>query len=277
MQTPNTKASAPQPAASAPTLRAENVNFAYAAAPVLSNISIAPRAGEILAIVGPNGSGKSTLLGVLLGSLKPTAGTVYLADKPLAAYPPDAIARAITYVPQRPTVAFGFTVEAVVHMGRWPHRGSIGASGLLGLPGPDDADAVGNALAACDITHLAHRRFRELSGGEQQRTCLARALAQQSPIMLLDEPMNALDLRHELQLSHLLQSLANSGSAIVLVTHDLRLAGSRAQQIAVLDHGKLMALGTPSQVLTPQVLEPIYGVKVQHSPTGLTFTLPSII
>ncbi|NNM85239.1 MAG: ABC transporter ATP-binding protein [Phycisphaerales bacterium] len=277
MQTPDKSPSAPQPTAHTPTLRADNISFAYAATLALSNVSFAPRAGEILAIVGPNGSGKSTLLGVLLGALKPTNGTVYLKDKPLAAYPPDAIARAIAYVPQRPTVAFGFTVEEVVLMGRWPHRGSSGASGLLGLPGPDDAAAVTHALAACDITHLAHRRFRELSGGEQQRACLARALAQQSPIMLLDEPMNALDLRHQLQLSHLLQTLASGGSAIVLVTHDLRLAASLAQQIALMDRGKLKAVGTPSQVLTPQVLEPIYGVKVQQSPAGLTFALPPII
>ncbi len=263
----------PQPNTGAPTLLADKVSFAYKAAPVLQSVCIAPRAGEILAIVGPNGSGKSTLLNVLLGVLKPTAGTVQLADKPLTAYPPDAIARAVSYVPQRPTVAFGFTVEAVVHMGRWPHRGDMGASGLLGLPGPEDHAAVAAALEACDIKHLAHRRFRELSGGEQQRACIARALAQRSPIMLLDEPMNALDLRHQLQLTHLVQQLAQSGTAIVLVTHDLRLAGSVAHRAAVLDGGKLMADGSPVDVLTPEVLEPVYGVRVLRSAGGLMFAL----
>lgn len=235
------------------TLAAANVHFAYdRAAPVLSDFSadLAPR--KITVLLGPNAAGKTTLLRVLLGQLQPSAGAVTLVGKPIADWSSSARAAAMSYVPQRSSVSFAFTVEQVVSLGRFAL--------------PRDPEAIDDAIDRCDLGALRRRVFSELSFGQQQRVLLARALAQSrggGKIMLLDEPGSAMDLRHIHQTMGILVSLAARGMAVLVVLHDLNLAARYADNVWLLDEGRLVAEGPCHDVLRPAVLEPIYGVRLR--------------
>lgn len=243
-------------------IRAENVSFGYdPARPVLHSISLEVRAGELLALVGPNGAGKTTLLNVLSGYLAPASGGVYLRQQPLGGLSRREVAQQIAVVPQRSHAAFAYSVLHVVLMGRHPYKG------FAALDTPEDLQIAAEALALVGLTGFSDRSYDELSGGEQRLVLLARALAQQTPVLLLDEPMAELDLRHQLQILNRMKSLATSGSAVLATFHDLNTAARWSDRIAILDRGNLQACGKPGDTLQLELLQKIYGVPL--SLTGL--------
>ncbi len=227
---------------------------------ILSGIDLEVRAGEVLALVGPNGAGKSTLLSVLSGDLTPAAGTVELDGRPIGSYRPLELARRRAVLSQANVVSFPFRVLEIVQMGRSPW---IRTAELA-----DDQAAVLEAIEATDIAHLLGRRFTTLSGGEQARVSLARVLAQRTPVVFLDEPTASLDLRHQEDVMRLARELAGVGRAVVVVVHDLSLAGAYADRIALLDAGRLDAVGSPAEVMTADRVGRAYGLEVQIHRVG---------
>nr|WP_119695979.1 heme ABC transporter ATP-binding protein [Microbacterium halotolerans] len=237
--------------------------------PILSDVTLDIRYSNVLALVGPNGAGKSTLLGVLTGDVRPSAGEVLLADRPLDAWEPRELSRTRAVLLQDNAVAFSFTARQVVEMGRAPWIGAADAE--------DDERAIVAAMRSADVIPLASRSFPALSGGERARTSLARVLAQDTDILLLDEPTAALDLRHQEEVMRLARRLARGGRAVVVVLHDLSLAGAYADEVAVLDGGTLRAHGVPDEVLDAALIESVYGTPVRVIPdpgTGRPIVLP---
>lgn len=222
---------------------------------VLEDVDLEVRGGEVLALVGPNGAGKSTLLAVLSGELAPEAGAALLDDRPLSSFAPLELARRRAVLTQDNAVSFPFRVREVLEMGRSPWARTPQLE--------DDDRALAEAAERADIADLLDRRFTELSGGERARVSLARVLAQETPIVLLDEPTAALDLRHQEDVLDIARSLAAEGRAVVIVLHDLSLAGAVADRVALLAGGRLDAVGTPAEVLTAERVSRVYGVEVE--------------
>lgn len=243
----------------APILAARDVRFAYRAdAPVLRGVDCSARPGRLLCILGPNGSGKTTLLRCMLGQLALDAGTVTLEDKPIRRYGGAALAKRLAYVPQSPLVAPGYTARQVVQIGRLAH---LGAWGLLGRK---DRRIVDDALERTQTEHLAGRRIEGLSGGEMQRVMIARALAQQPRVCLLDEATSHLDIRHQFGIYELLQRLAREDRmAVVCVSHDINLAARHADDLLLLRDGRPVAAGPTSQTFTAETLRATYDVTVE--------------
>ena len=231
------------------------------------DLDIAP--GELLALVGPNGAGKSTLLGVLSGDLRPAAGEVALDGRPLPAWTHRELARQRSVLLQANQVSFPFTVAEVVEMGRSPWQGRPESE--------EDEEAIAEALRLTDTEHLIGRRFTALSGGERARVSLARVLAQRTPVVLLDEPTAALDLRHQEEVMAIARRLAAAGRTVVTVLHDLSLAAAWADRIAVLSRGELVAAGSPGEVLTAGLIGEVYGLEVHvltDTPDGRPLVVP---
>ncbi|HWP64108.1 MAG TPA: ABC transporter ATP-binding protein [Candidatus Binatia bacterium] len=253
-------ATAPPPAGGrgVPVLALEGVAAAYRQREVLVGIDLAVGAGERVALVGPNGAGKSTLLRVAAGVLLPTAGQVRLLGRPIGELDRVAVARRLAVVPQGASLPFAARVEEVVALGRLPHEHP-----LLGL-GPADRAAVAAAIERVGIGHLVGRDARELSLGERQLVLLALAVAQGSPLLVLDEPTVHLDLRHQVEVMALLADLNDrEGTAVVAVLHDLRLAARFFPRIVVLDRGRIAADGPPGEVLGPELVRAVFGVDVE--------------
>ncbi|MEV0680800.1 heme ABC transporter ATP-binding protein [Actinosynnema sp. NPDC050436] len=236
---------------------------------LLDGVSLDVRAGEVLALVGPNGAGKSTLLAALAGDRAVAAGVVRVDGRPVGDVRPLALARLRAVLPQRNPVAFPFTVREIVTMGRAPWTGT---------PAEDEDDeAVAEALDRAEVTALADRPYSELSGGEQARTALARVLAQRTPVLMLDEPTAALDVRHQEQIMALARDRAGAGVAVLVVLHDLGLAAAHADRVAVLADGRLVAAGPPDDVCTAELLTRVYRHEVEvfpHPRTGRPVVLP---
>lgn len=231
-------------------------------------VSLSIESERVTAVVGPNGSGKSTVLRLLAGLWKPTEGLAELNGEDLARLPRQAIAREVTFVPQDTHVDFAFTVRDVVAMGRYPHVGRFDSLG------PADNDAVGAAMARADVAHLEHRLANELSGGERQRVLIARSLATEAEAILLDEPTASLDIDHSLETLELLQELASEGKAVAVALHDLNAVMRWADRVALMNAGRLLAFGTVSDVLRDELIEPVFGVKVERLlPTNGSQTL----
>ncbi len=218
---------------------------------VLGPLSLCAARGSFLGVVGPNGSGKTTLLRVLTGGVKPTAGEVLLEGRPIDRYQALDLAREVAVVPQQFNLDFSFTVEETVAMGRYARGGSV-----------DDGEAVAAALQATGMTALAERLITKLSGGERQRAVIAQALAQETPTLLLDEPLNSLDLNHQLEIMQLLGRLHAEGRTIVVVLHDLNMAAQYCDELLLLDQGRLAARGTPSDILDPTTILEVFKVRV---------------
>lgn len=229
---------------------------------VLEDVSTTVAYGEVTAIAGPNGAGKSTLLAVLAGDLAPTTGEVLLDGRALRTYRGTALARARSVLPQHSAVSFPFRVADVVAMGRAPWAGTPRAA--------EDTAAVAAALAVTEIGSLADRPVTRLSGGEQARVALARVLAQDTPVVLLDEPTAALDLRHQARVLREARRLADAGRAAVVVLHDLGAAARYADRIVLLDRGRVAAAGPPGDVLDERLLSRVYahGVSVVQAQPG---------
>ncbi|ACX52735.1 ABC transporter related protein [Ammonifex degensii KC4] len=242
-------------------LQVEEVSFAYGSIPALENVTFKVRAGEVLGIVGPNGSGKSTLLKCLAKVLKPRVGAILLDGKNLASLPGREVGRYLGYVPPPGTGSpFPCTVlEAVLH-GRRPHL-TWGVS-------QRDLAVVTSALAFLGLTDLAERQLEELSSGQRQKVLIARALAQEPEVLLLDEPTATLDLRYQLEVLSLIREFAASKDRlVVMVLHDLNLASRFADRLILLCEGRIFAAGSPKAVLTPENIRATYGVEAVVSET----------
>jgi len=246
-------------------IAARNIAYAYGERLVLKRISFSVAARQFFIVIGPNGSGKSTLLRVLAGLLRPVAGRVELNGRSLSRYSRRQIARKVAYVPQSTVLSFPFTVQQVVLMGRAPHLG------WPAIEGKADWQTAREAMAFTRTDHLAARRISEISGGEQQRVFLARALCQTPQILLLDEPTATLDLRHQLQIMDLLEHLIRErGLTVIMVSHDLNLAAMYAQRLLLMAAGTIAHIGTPESVLVQEQLEAVYRcpLLVSKSPAG---------
>lgn len=261
---------APHPVAPHPVaLRARGVRVVYGPRPVLDDVDLDVRRHEVLALVGPNGAGKSTLLGVLAGDLAPDDGEVDLDGQPLGEWRLRALARQRAVLTQEHRVSFPFPAVDVVRMGRSPWRGR---------PEEDqDERVVAEAMAATDLDRLAGQPFGLLSGGEKGRTAFARLLAQQTRILILDEPTAALDIGHQEAVLDRARREAATGAAVVIVLHDLTLAAAWADRVALLHHGRLAAEGPPADVLTTPMLSLVYDYPIDvtpHPTTGELLVLP---
>jgi iron complex transport system ATP-binding protein len=242
-----------------------DIAYAYGERPVIKQVSFSVAAGQFFIVIGPNGSGKSTLLRMLAGMLHPVTGRVELNGRLLSRYSRRQIARKVAFVPQSTMLSFPFTVQQVVLMGRAPHLG------WPAIEGKADWHAAREAMTYTGTDHLATRRISEISGGEQQRVFLARALCQTPQILLLDEPTAALDLRHQLQIMDLLEQLIRErGITVIMVSHDLNLAAIYARRLLLMAAGTIAHIGTPESVLLQEHLEAVYRcpLLVSKSPAG---------
>lgn len=222
-------------------------------------------AGESVGLIGPNGSGKTTLLRLLCGLLRPESGEVLLRDRPVRGLRPKERARVLALVPQESRELFDFSLLEVVLMGRSPHLPR------LALEGPQDYAAARRALADMDLAGREDRQLLELSSGERQRALIARALAQEPGIILLDEPTAFLDLRHRLEIHEILARLNRERRlTVVTVSHDLNLAARYAARLIVLDRGRIAADGDPASVLTPGLLRSVYETEALVAPDPAT-------
>jgi len=239
-------------------LKIQNLSVNYGARVVLKNINLELEKGKTLALLGPNGSGKSTLLRTIGGILPAVQGTVSLAGQPIGALSPAERARWISVVPQNAILPPAFSVWETVLFGRTPYINFLGQISAV------DEEIARRALEKVDALALAERAIGELSGGEQQRVLLARALTQSTPILLLDEPTTHLDLQHQMGLLDLVRKLAREEMlTVVIALHDLNLAARYADRIALLVNGQIRALGAPKQVLRADVIAEAYGWPVQ--------------
>ncbi|MFD4480286.1 heme ABC transporter ATP-binding protein [Streptomyces sp. NPDC058471] len=236
---------------------------------VLAGVSLTARAGEVLALVGPNGAGKSTLLAALAADLPAAEGDVRVCGRPTSEWPARELALRRAVLPQSAALSFPFPVEDVVRMGRAPWAGTA-------LEDEDDR-VVREALAATEVTEFAARPFSALSGGERARVALARVLAQRTPLLLLDEPTAALDLRHQELVLRICRERAAAGDAVVVVLHDLGIAAAYADRVAVLRAGVVAAEGAPGEVFTGELLSEVYRQRVEvfpHPRTGVPMVAP---
>ena len=235
-------------------LQAEGLAVRYTGAPrhALAGVTVRVTAGELVAVAGPNGSGKTTLVRAVTGLVPLTAGSVRVEGRPLGEWRRAELARVLGVVPQREDIVFPLRVEEAVMLGRYARLGPLGA------PAAADHEAVASALARCDATALARRSTDTLSGGEWQRVRLARALAQQPSVLLLDEPTASLDVRHEMEILELIRGLVDHGLAGLVITHQLNLAARFADRIVLLNEGRVVAEGAPREVLRKDTLDAVF-------------------
>jgi iron complex transport system ATP-binding protein len=239
------------------SLEARLLAYGYRGHPVGRDVTLTLHHGEVLCLLGPNGGGKTTLFKTLLGLIPAQGGGVRLDGQSLAALDRRAIARAIAYVPQAGAGYFPFTVREVVLMGRTAHLPAFG------VPGRADRDAADAALARLGLEHLADAAFTRISGGERQLALIARALAQSTRLLVMDEPTASLDFGNQVKVLEQVIALAASGIGVLLSTHDPDHALLAGDRVALLHEGSLAAIGPPSEVLTPAALRRVYGVDVR--------------
>ncbi|MCQ1578264.1 heme ABC transporter ATP-binding protein [Streptomyces parvus] len=260
----------PSPVApGSPAVEAAGLSVRLGQRQVLDSVDLTAHAGEVVALVGPNGAGKSTLLAALAADLAPASGEVRIDGRPAAAWSAPELALRRSVLPQAAVLSFPFPVEDVVRMGRAPWAGTERED-------EDDA-AVAAAMAATEVTRFAARPFSGLSGGEKARVALARVLAQRAPLMLLDEPTAALDLRHQELVLRICRDRAAAGDAVVVVLHDLGLAAAYADRVAVLHDGRIAELGPPEAVFSGELLGEVYRQPVEvfpHPRTGTPLIVP---
>lgn len=237
----------------------DHIRFGYSPknAAVLPDLCLEVQPGTVTAILGPNGAGKTTLLHLVLGWLKPQAGEIRLEDKPLDRYPRNELGRRIGLAPQSENVAFDYSLLEYALFGRTPYLRP------LEMPGPEDVDIAWKALERVGLGHLAHRRITGLSGGERQLGLVARALAQQPRLLLLDEPTSHLDLANKARLIQILRRLNAEGVTILLTTHEPEVASALATDLILMREGRVRQVGPLAQALTAANLSALYGVPVE--------------
>ena len=244
-----------------------DVSYQIGSSYLVRDITLKIVPGEVLVVVGPNGAGKSTLVQLIAGDLPPSSGTILLDGRPISSWKPHDLAMRRAVLPQQSLLQFAFTVQEVVEMGRSPHDDS-----------PHDlAHHVDRALERTELTTMRTRIYPTLSGGEQARTQLGRVIAQDTPILILDEPTASLDLRHQYQVMAIARELANRGGSVIAVVHDLNLASSTADRIVLIDQGRIAADGTPAAVLEESLLSAVYQCQIavsQHPLLACPLVLP---
>jgi len=243
-------------------LVAERVSARYGAATVFADVSLEVAAGEVVVVVGPNGVGKSTLLRILSGVSRAASGVVRVDGEALTGMPPRVRAARVGVLLEAPDATFGFTTRELVLLGRYPHLGRMGFASAR------DLAHVERAIAAMQLGPLADRPYPTLSSGERQRTGIARLLCQAPPVMLLDEPTARLDPTHALHVVGLLRQAAANGDAVLAVVHDLDLAAKLADRLVVLAEGRVVATGTPDEVLEPELIERVWKVRARRVDDG---------
>lgn len=253
-------------------LRAERLTVGYPSSTILDAVSTSIPDGRITALIGANGSGKSTLLRTLGRVLDPLAGSVMLDGKDIAHSPRKAVARILALLPQSPVAPDGLTVRQLCRFGRYPHKG------MLSQATPHDEAVVEQSLAAAGLEDLAERPLHRLSGGQRQRAWIAMALAQETPILLLDEPTTYLDIAHQIEVLQLLRRLNHEqGRTIVMVVHDLNHAAQYAHHLIAVADRSIFASGTPTDLLTPALIRSVFGVHaavIPHPVDGTPLCLP---
>ena len=240
-----------------PIICAQNISYRYTDKPVIDDVSFSLNDARIVAVIGPNGSGKTTLLKILNATLYPDTGQVRIAGKDTREWSRREIARTVAIVPQESPAIFPFFAEEIVLMGRFSHISA------LAFEDQKDYQIVRDSMAKTDCLAFAHRRFNELSAGERQRVLIARALAQEPKILLLDESTVFLDLKHQSHFLSLLHQLNREQNlTVIFVTHDVNLAAQNADQILLLENGRKYAIGTPAEILTAHNIKEVYDVDV---------------
>jgi len=239
------------------SVRAESIDFAYCGGrPVLCGVTLDVRPGVVTALFGPNGCGKSTLVRCLNGALNPSSGRVLFGDQPVEKMTAAEIARRVAVVPQDTPADVPFTVRQMVMLGRYAHGDTWGRESR------DDSEAVVQSLERVNASHLSGRLFGTLSGGERQRVVVARALAQGSETLLMDEPAAHLDISRQLELYRLVRRLAAEGKAVLMVCHDLLLTPLFADVCVLMSAGRILAIGKAETVLCPAHLHAVYGGQI---------------
>lgn len=252
-------------------LEVDRIRCGYTAAPVLEEVSFSLAPGELVAVIGPNGSGKSTLLRAVSRTLRPQSGEVRVEGREIYSATPQWVARRIAVVPQETRVDFAFTVREIVLMGRLPHLGRFATESAT------DFAIAREALQRTGVLKLEDRSILGISGGERQRVMIARALAQQTPILLLDEPTAHLDINYQIEIMRLVNTLRADGArAILVVLHDLNLAAQFCDRLLLLHRGRIFADGPPERVLTRENVHLAYGADVlvrRHPQTGRPYVV----
>lgn len=252
-------------------LRAENLSLSYDTVLIVDSLNLETPTGQITALIGPNGCGKSTLLRGLARLLKPKQGSVLLDGRAIHALPTKQLAKELGILPQAPTAPEGITVRELVAQGRYPHQDWFQQWSQA------DEDALQKALTLTTLNHLAERAVDTLSGGQRQRAWIAMALAQETDILLLDEPTTYLDLAHQLEVLELLVKLNQEGKTIIMVLHDLNHAAHYADHLVALVAGRVVAQGPAEEVITEQIVRNVFQVESQvipHPITGRPLCLP---
>ncbi|GAB3663282.1 heme ABC transporter ATP-binding protein [Halopiger thermotolerans] len=250
----------PEPA----TVAVENVSHAFGDLSVLDDVSLTVEPGEFVGLVGPNGAGKTTLLRTISGALEPDAGTVAIDGTDVHDVSARASSRLVAVVPQDTTLSFSFDVRDVVEMGRHPHRSRFAP------PQPEDRAAVEQALERTRTADLADRPIDEISGGQRQRVVLARAIAQATPALVLDEPTASLDINHQVETLELVRELVSEGRTAVAAIHDLDLAARYCDRLVLLADGAVYREGPPSDVLTSDALAESFDARAVVTPNPVT-------
>jgi iron complex transport system ATP-binding protein len=232
-------------------IRVDGLELTLGGSDVLTGVDLRVEEGDFVGLVGPNGAGKTTLLRCINGVLKPDRGAVRVEGRRVAETPADAVSRLVATVPQDGSVAFDFTVERLVEMGRTPHRSRLDWS--------DGSDAVEEAMERTGVARFRGRDVGSLSGGERRRVLLARALAQETPALLLDEPTASLDIGHQVRVLGLVTDLVSEGRTALAAIHDLDLAARFCDRVCLLSTGEIRAAGPPAEVLTADALETVFG------------------
>ncbi|GGO25835.1 ABC transporter ATP-binding protein [Deinococcus humi] len=260
------------PAPSAAPLSTQDLKLAYGTSVIVPGLNLSLKGGQVTSIIGPNGCGKSTLLRALARLRPVTGGNVELYGQALHALPSKEVARRLAILPQGPTAPEGLSVEELVWFGRHPHQGRFP------VRRPEDREAVAWALSQTGMTIFASRPLEALSGGQRQRAWIAMSLAQQTEILLLDEPTTYLDLSHQLEVLQLAQRLnREGGKTVVMVLHELNQAVRYSDEIIAMREGEVYAQGRPEDVLTPELLADVFNLKahiLSDPDTGRPYIIP---
>ena len=251
-------------------LECQKLDFSYQKKRVIYGVSLGFGENEFVGLIGPNGAGKSTLLNLLMGLYPPEEGQVYLSGNDITQITRKNIAQKISFVPQDVSIEYAFSVREIVAMGRNPHLGAFQIESQY------DHVIIDRAMQKTDILSMAERRVDQLSGGERQRVFIARALAQETPILLLDEPTASLDLCHQLSLLTLIRQLCSEGLLAIAAIHDLNLAARFCDRLIMLDQGSVVAQGTPREVLTKENLYRYFSIEAEVEVSAQDVTQVSI-
>lgn len=246
-----------------PVLAADELSVDLGGTEILSAVSLTAEASELVGLVGPNGAGKTTLLRAIRGTVQPTQGMVRVDGQPITELSAREIGRLVATVPQETRLSFSFSVREAVAMGRNPHLSRFGTADKT------DRKRIDEAITHTNLSGFTDRPVTELSGGEQQRVLLARALAQDTPLLLLDEPTANLDINHAIKTLDLVRSVVDDGTAAVAAIHDLNLAARYCDRLVLLTDGEILAAGTPESVLTRETLKQAFDARtvVSEDPT----------